>query len=437
MKRTLVCALGALVSGGPLLASGYLIYEQGAKASAQAGAFTARADDASAIFYNPAGITALEDWQVVFGSSVIFLGETQFRSPTLGDDEMVRNQAYPTHLYLTNQASERISWGIGAYTPFGLETEWDDQSPLRFSSQHAEVQTIYLTGVLGVRITDSFSLAVGLTYVTGEVRAFSRFADLSDFALITLPSTAGQAAYTNLRGEDTDYTYTFGLQYRNPDGVHLGLSYRGRAQLDLDGEVEYGGVPDVAILTEPGTRLPSKFVDGPGSSVLPLPAGAAFGVGWVGEAWSFEFDVVWTEWSSFGELPLHFENQSTVNVPGLGAVPVVADQVIPENWHNTMSWRVGVNYAFNDRHEIRWGLYADQNPIPDQSVRPSLPDADRRSAQVGYGYTTPGGLFGVDAYYQYIRFAERDVPTVPDESVIAGSYATRISILGASLRFQF
>ncbi|MGD8376078.1 MAG: outer membrane protein transport protein [Acidobacteriota bacterium] len=434
MRRFLVCALGALVSGGPLLASGYLIYEQGAKASAQAGAFTARADDASAIFYNPAGITALEDWQIVFGSSVLFLGETQFRSPTLGDDEMVRNKAYPTHLYLTNRASERISWGIGAYTPFGLETEWDDQSPLRFSSQHAEVRAIYLTGVLGIRISDSFSVAAGLTYVTGEVRAFSRFINLDSLAPITTPPTLGQEAFTNLRGDDTDYTYTLGLQYRNPDGIHLGLSYRGRARLELDGSVTFEGVPDALIGLQPPLQpLSAKFVDGPGSSVLPLPAGAVFAVGWVGDAWSFEFDAVWTEWSSFGELPLQFENQSS-----FGPIPIVADQVVPENWHNTMSWRVGVGYAFNDRHEIRWGLYADQNPIPDTSVRPSLPDADRQSAQVGYGYTMPGGLFGVDAYYQYIRFAGRDVPEVPaDDSVIAGSYATRISILGASLRFKF
>ena len=156
MKKLFLCGTIALGVGtiGPLWSSGYLIYEQGAKASAEAGAFTARADDPSAIFYNPAGITELEGWQILVGSSGILLGDTSFHSPTLGSDEMIRNTAFPSHLYLTNRASDHISWGLGLYTPFGLETEWDDSSPVRFSSRHADVATTFLTGVVGFRIND-------------------------------------------------------------------------------------------------------------------------------------------------------------------------------------------------------------------------------------------------------------------------------------------
>ena len=40
-------------------AAGFRIYDQGAAAAGQSDAFTAQADDASAVYYNPAGMTQI------------------------------------------------------------------------------------------------------------------------------------------------------------------------------------------------------------------------------------------------------------------------------------------------------------------------------------------------------------------------------------------
>ena len=176
--------------------------------------------------------------------------------------------------------------------------------------------------------------------------------------------------------------------------------------------------------------------------LLPLPANAALGIGYGGDGWSVEFDVVWTDWSDFDELILDFENESTIATglppPFPPALPLVEDQTIPENWDDTFSWRVGFGYSITAQHEFRAGLYFDENPIPDETMRASLPDADRWSAQVGYGFTTGGERFGLDAYYQFIRFDDRTIATVAaDESVVPGDYETDTSLLGASARFRF
>ena len=56
-KALVVVALAALAAA-PLSAAGFGIFEQGAKANGMAGAFTAQADDPSALFYGHIGVYA-------------------------------------------------------------------------------------------------------------------------------------------------------------------------------------------------------------------------------------------------------------------------------------------------------------------------------------------------------------------------------------------
>ena len=77
VARVLWIALAAALAAVPVMASGFSIYEQGAKASGQAVAFVARADDPSAGFYNPAAIIKLEGTQISFGFSAVLIGDTQ------------------------------------------------------------------------------------------------------------------------------------------------------------------------------------------------------------------------------------------------------------------------------------------------------------------------------------------------------------------------
>src|SRR5262245_45957449 len=85
--RSTLIALALAFTLSAAFGSGYSIYEQGAAASGQSGAFAARASDASAIFYNPAGIVSLDKIHIDFGASAIFLGNTTF---TASENDPVR-----------------------------------------------------------------------------------------------------------------------------------------------------------------------------------------------------------------------------------------------------------------------------------------------------------------------------------------------------------
>ena len=66
LALTLTCITAVSAFG-----SGFLIPEQGAKASAMAGAFAATADDPSAIFFNPAGIAQQRHMAAYAGTTII------------------------------------------------------------------------------------------------------------------------------------------------------------------------------------------------------------------------------------------------------------------------------------------------------------------------------------------------------------------------------
>src|SRR5213594_3348639 len=110
-----ILAILALELSFPVVASasGYSIYEQGAKTIANAGAFTARADDPSALFFNPAGIVQLKGKRFNFGTNAIFLTGSKFESDLSGNDfNQVDNMAWPSNFYYTQTAGDRYAWGV-------------------------------------------------------------------------------------------------------------------------------------------------------------------------------------------------------------------------------------------------------------------------------------------------------------------------------------
>ena len=114
-----------------------------------------------------------------------------------------------------------------------------------------------------------------------------------------------------------------------------------------------------------------------------------------------------------------------------------------EEWKDTYSFRLGRVYHISDAHHDRVGAYFDRNPVPNDHVRPRLPDADRTSVQIGYGYSRRGG-FTVDVADQALLFKDRTArgsPGVPAGSgtdpVQPGDDKNFTSLFGVSLGWKF
>jgi long-chain fatty acid transport protein len=217
---------------------------------------------------------------------------------------------------------------------------------------------------------------------------------------------------------------------------NFGLTYRAEMSPDIEGQVEFTNIPDVDL--GGGTNLQDLFITGPGRTTLDLPAQAGVGVAYkFSEAWTAEFDISWAGWSSFKEIALDFENNT----------PAVEDTVLREDWDDTQAFRLGVAWSVAEKHEVRFGALIDSSPVPTDTLRPSIPDADRKSVTFGYGFNATG--WSLDAYYMPLWFDDitaqgsdvidigAGLPERVGEGVINGEYSTMTNLLGVTFNYRF
>ncbi len=427
--RTVLSALLTLLLGAGRLAfgSGYAIYEQGANAMAQAGAFTARASDPSALFFNPAGILQLEGKQVYGGTTAIFLSGSAFQSsPPGSDDEQEYAIAWPSALYYTQKLSGQAAWGLAITSPFGLRTQWGPSFVGRYISRESNLAVGNVNANLAFSLNPTWSAAIGIDYAKAEIR------ELSENLFFNFVPFNAPDGFAKLTGDGTSTGWNLALRWASKEtGWRWGASYRSGMSPKIDGDIKFTNIP---------AALATSFPNGPASATLPLPATAVTGVGYLSHKgrgkWELEVDALWTDWSAFSRLQVDIKNNSAF-LPDVNQL---------EGWHDTYSYRVGFTHHLTQRQDYRLGAYYDRNPVPDQHIRPRLPDADRKSLQAGYGFHTKRG-FVLDIAYQALFFYDRradgsplgptGIPGTGQNPVQPGLYKNFTSLVGLSLGWKF
>jgi len=150
--------LFVLLLPGRLFGLGIRIADQDPFATARGNAFAATADNPSAIYYNPAGITQLEGQNASYSLYAIYLN-SHYTSPSGSQlDTRDEIQAVP-HLYYTySLANLPLSFGLGVYTPYGLGLEWPDNSSFRTLSIEGRLAYFTVNPVAAWKILPSLSL---------------------------------------------------------------------------------------------------------------------------------------------------------------------------------------------------------------------------------------------------------------------------------------
>ncbi|MDA8019908.1 MAG: outer membrane protein transport protein [Thermoanaerobaculia bacterium] len=423
LLRGLCTSLVFVLFPATAFASGFSIFEQGAKASGLAGAYVALADDASANWYNPANLVWLEQGsQFQFGGNLITVGgDTDFtaQDPAFGifvpnTFEPEASIETPINAFYSSKINSNLAWGIGLTTPFGLVTEWR-QRPVTFSAQKSELQTFVVNPNVAFRMTQNVSIAVGFDYMFADVKEFSREVPidldgnpLNGFEVI---------GFSNLTGDGDETSWNVALSFKG-NGSAFGLTYRDGFDLELDGNVAYSSFGPLAAM----------FPSSSGLAAFGLPAQAAAGYGFqVGRRATVEVDVAWAEWSAFDAIVIDLD----VNTP------LSQDLEIREDWDDTMSYRIGVTWTAANQNQWRFGAVFDENPIPVEYLRPSIPDADRIGLTIGYGFK--GDKVDFDLYYMALDFDEiTAVPGAPEsEGVIAGTYDSFTHLAGIGFNYRF
>ncbi len=398
MNRIGALLCGALLCGAalPVHAAGFSFGDQGAKAAGMAGAFTAQANDASAIVYNPGGLGLLKKKKSVSaGAAMSSFNESLYQGlpPGIGagtTGQQETSLGTPPHAYLTLPVGDRMVAGMGVYSPFRMHTEWAD--PASFAARHdattSQIEAWDFAPTLGIRLTPTLGLGVGAIYRTSEISVSRR---------IEGQALAGPVDVASL-GMKTDtepgYGFTAGLLQK---GARLswGLSYRSAIKTDYVGvgrltQVESGD-PQYDELVKATLPLDQDLAM---SSSLEYPDQASLGVAWgFTKALTVEADVSRTGWGSVQDLSFRFASSSFL------------DTRYRLDFQDAMAYRVGMIFRLPTGPQLRAGYAFEETPQPDLSVGAFLPDSNRSTLAVG------AGLDWLDVAFSWTTYDQRIVST--------------------------
>lgn len=423
-------ALGAFGAAAVLAAAtasgaGFGIFEQGSKAMGTAGAFTALADDPSAMFHNPAGLAFQHERDFAVGFTWIrsteaeFQGAAPFPGPTVTAEQETLSE-FPPHAYWVEPLGGRVTFGLGVNSPFGLVTEWDEDFVGRFVSRKAALRAIDVNPVIAWQSGD-FGMAVGAIARFSDVELIQHIPRFNPFT-----NTTQDIADLTLESDfETGYGFNAGILHRYNNSFSWGLSYRSKV------EVEYAGDGDLS------QNLTGTPLDPIVAAALPFgePIGVDTAIDFPDQAsLGFLFalspnlrlltDVNWTGWSSFDVLVIDFTEDQ------------LPDARRPQNWDDAMNYRAGLIWDAPSGNQWRFGFVFDETPQPEPAVSPLLPDADRNGYTIGYGWQ--GNQTSFDLAVMYLDFDERERFENFEgeaEDTFFGTYQQKAVLLGLTLGF--
>ncbi len=377
--------LACLATLQPVYGAGFGLYEGSARGNALGGTLVGRADDPSAIYYNPAGITQLKGCEVEGGATFI-TPATDVRTTSASGQKTTSskdNTWIPPHLYGTYQASDSIWLGMGIYSRFGLGTEFPSTWPGRYNSYDARIETVSYNPDVALKINDQLSVAAGVQAVTFDMKLKRK-----------LPYQPNNDLDLSLTGDAVGYGYNLGIRYAPLKWLALGAAYQSQVDEDIDGQAS----------------IHVKKTDASGDITLPdeIFLGVTFKPL---DKLSLEIGALRTGWSSYDQLKIKFDDPTVLGK---------SESITPKDWDDVWRYQFGVEYSLTDKWDLRAGYVIDQEPIPDSTVDYLVPANDRQLYSVGCGYKW--STWALDLSYTYLRIDDRTVDARPADGVLPSEF---------------
>ena len=351
-------------------ALGVRIPNQDAAAIARGNAFVATADNPSAIYYNPAGITQLDGQNAQIGS-LFYLGiYGEYESPA---GQTVHNQpeviAAPSLQYTLSLKDVPLSFGFGVYEPFGFSVKWPNEAPFRQEGLTANLMYITLNPVVAWRVLPNLSIAAGPTF------NYSKFKVTQGVFPVPYILPGDEAKFS---GTDWSYGFNLGALWQPDPKWGFGVSYRSSSHMNYSGD--FGVVPS--------PPLPPIFLKT--SATLDFPQVVIGGVSWKPTTnWNVEVDLDWADWSTLHNFVI--QGVSARNL----------------DWHSSFMPEIGVTRYLAKGYYLSAGYFFSQASTSTDFYTPLLPDTDLHIASIGGGYK--GKTWSWAVAFQAIFGGWRDV----------------------------
>ena len=383
-------------------------------------------DDASAVQFNPAGLTLLNRPQIQGGFAVSVvdaevenLGSNAFGGAIAGaDEDGTPSVAVAPSAYYVHPLNDSLVFGIGLTSPYGTNTDYSDDFFGRFSGTETELVTIDINPSVGYKINDIVSIGGGISVQTIDVTLNSR---------IPLGPASGDGGF-EAEGDNVAAGFNIGITFDLPDESRLGFSFRSGIEHDIEADTVFEIPSSNPLSAAAGTFGASAEFESPATAYLgyfkPITKDYFFTAG-----------IRWTQWDVFEEIRIEFDDAGGLN-------PLTTNDAVTDiDWSNSFTYAVGIDGRINDQWGWRAGLSFTETPVPDNTRSVRTIDSDRTAISVG-GTFKPIPQLSLDFAYRFISFADADInqPISAAGNVVGatvGEVSPQVNTLALQANYKF
>ena len=367
------------------MAEGFAIMENSARGMSLAGGLVARGGDAGAEAYNPAAITRLQgtQFQANLALSMFYWGIDTRDGAGNQTNAHCSHQTWPIpNFYFTHQINDRLWFGFGSYTRFGLGVKYPKGWGGGASLRHVKLITQSMTPTIAYKINDVFSVAA-----SAEIMWATMQMNKNLYVGNPMLQALG-VGDVNINGHGVSYGGNISVHAKLNEQWNMGLTYRAPMSLHVNGKTRY----DAQLGKKPmfaGTPL-AVMQNSKLRGTMHLPDSFTFGVSYSPtEKLSFEADVQYTLWSRFRDFNMYMKS------------PVNTWNNSDRHWENSWTFGISAEYQALNWLALRLGFMYETSPMNYGNADYMVPSNGRNYYTAGIGITH--GNWTLDLAYMYIH----------------------------------
>jgi long-chain fatty acid transport protein len=454
-----VTAASMLLVSAQTVAGGFGIIEH--SASGMGNAFAggaAGAEDASTVWFNPAGMTRLDNEMLAAAHIILPNAKYTDTGSSVSSTLTAINSSYTTldpsntnrsaeggknalipNLYWVKEIKKDLKFGLGINVPFGLGTDYDDDWVGRYHAVKSDAMSLNINPSIAYKAGNvSLGFGVSAQYIKVELTSAIDLGTLcvAQEALAVLPPGTCSAlgatpqakdGFADLDGDGWAYGYNFGVLYDVNEDIRVGFAYRSSVDHDVSGNADFTIPGELSFLTAKGSFIDTTLT----ASVSLLESTSISYFHNINEKIAIMADYTITGWSSFEELRIDYAG-------------LQSDTVTTQDWDDSARISFGLNYRHSPKWLYRFGVARDEGVIPSAERRtPRIPGTDRtwiafgvthqidkdRSFSLGYAH-----LFIDDT--EINNTYESSAASVL-EHTLTGTYKANVDILSAQVSWKY
>lgn len=361
----LICA-GAILFPGLSHGGGIALYEIGIRETGTAAAgWASRADDASTVFTNPAGMTRLDKSEILFGGQGLYTGlkfspdSRTTNTGTRGDT----SQWLPSgNLYYVHSLTKDWKVGVGVLGYFGLSLDYGDNWVGRYYVQSATLQGITIQPSVAYRVTDRLSVGAGLNMMNGTLEQ-----------KVALNNIDPRMPDGQLKISDRTWGYgaNLGILYELSKTTRFGVNYLSEVKLDFKDTPQFSGLGPALFTVLRNRGLLNSNIDL--TMWVPQMAMVSF-YHEFNDRWAVMGNAGWQQWSRFGKVDI---SVSSVNQTSL---------TTDLSYRDTYHFALGGQYRISSPWLLFFGAAYDSSAVKSADMTASVPMGETYRFAIGTEY---------------------------------------------------